>query len=128
LFCTQAIEKNIDDPIAKAVLELAAPLMGAPATVVNYGAFANVMGTFPRVGALLFWYPKKGNMEDMVITPLTGYYKDHGGRVLTNRRARTIVIENKKAKGVVVQNNKTGFIEEYSAPVVICAIPLSGQG
>lgn len=52
--------------------------MGAPATVVNYGAFANVMGTFPRVGALLFWYPKKGNMEDMVITPLTNYYKDHG--------------------------------------------------
>ena len=118
------IEKNIEDPIAKAVLELAAPLMGAPATVVNYGAFANVMGTFPRVGALLFWYPKKGNMEDMVITPLTNYYKDHGGRVLTNRKARSILIENKRVKGIVVQNNKTGFIEEYSAPVVICAIPI----
>ena len=63
-------------------------------------------------------------MEDMVITPLTNYYKDHGGRVLTNRRARSILIENKRVKGVVVQNNKTGFIEEYSAPVVICAIPI----
>ena len=117
-------EKNVEDPIARTVLDLSAPLMGAPATIVNYGAFANVMGTFPRVGALLFWYPKKGNMEDMVITPLTKYYKDHRGKVLTNRRAKSILIENKKVKGVVVQNSRTGFIEEYTAPVVICAIPI----
>lgn len=118
------INKNVEDPIANAVLHLVSPLMGAAATDVSYGTFANVFGVFPRVGALLFWYPKQGNMEDMVITPLTKYYKDHGGTVLTNRRARSILIENGQTKGAIVHNNETRFLEEYSAPIVICAIPI----
>ena len=118
------IERNVEDPIARAVLELAAPLMGAPTDVVNYGQFANIFGTFPKVGALLFWYPKQGTMQDMVIDPLTKYYKEHGGIILTNRRARSILIENKKAKGVIAHNTETHFLEEYSAPVVICAMPI----
>ncbi len=118
------IEKNVEDPIARAVLELAAPLMGAPTDVVNYGQFANIFGTFPKVGALLFWYPKQGTMQDMVIDPLTKYYKEHGGTILTNRRARSIIIENKKAKGVIAHNTETHLLEEYSAPVVICAMPI----
>jgi hypothetical protein len=92
--------------------------------VVSYGAFANVMGTFPRVGALLFWYPKRGNMEDMVITPLTKYYRKNGGTIVSNTRARSIEIENGRAKGVVVQDNETRFIEEYECQAVICAIPI----
>ena len=63
-------------------------------------------------------------MQDMVIDPLTKYYTDHGGTVLTNRRARSILIENGEAKGAIVHNNETRFLEEYSAPVVICAIPI----
>lgn len=118
------IDKNVEEPMAKAVLELSAPLMGAAAKDVSYGQFANVLGTFPRVGALMFWYPRHGNMESMVIEPLARYYRDHGGTVLPNRRARSILIENGEAKGVVVHNNETHFLEEYSAPVVICAIPI----
>ena len=86
---------------------------------------ANAFGTFNRVGAPLIWYPKHGTLEDAVITPLTGYYTDHGGEVITNRTARSITIENGKAKGVVVQDHQNRFmLEEYSAPVVICAIPI----
>ncbi len=118
------IDRNIEDELARVILNVAAPLMGAPADVVNFGAFANVLGTFPRVGALLFWYPKHGNMEDLVIAPLTEYYTEHGGDILTNRRARTILIENGRAKGVVVQNNRTGFLEEYSASAAVCAMPI----
>jgi phytoene dehydrogenase-like protein len=118
------IERNIDDPVAKAVLELAAPLMGAPTNVVNLGQFSNIFGTFPKVGALLFWYPSQGTMQDMVIDPLNRYYQKHGGTILTNRRARSVLIENKKAKGVIADNTETHFLEEYSAPVVICAIPI----
>lgn len=59
-----------------------------------------------------------------MITPLTKYYTDHGGNVLTNRRARSILIEKGEARGVVVQNTETGFLEEYAAPVVVCAIPI----
>lgn len=118
------INRNVDDPIANAVLHLVAPLMGAEATDVNYGGFANVMGAFPRSGSLLFWYPTQGTMEDMVITPLARYYREHGGTVLTNRRARSILIEDGEAKGVIVHNNETRFLEEYRAPIVICAIPI----
>ena len=118
------IEKNVEEPMAKAVLELSAPLMGAAGKDVNFGQFANIFGTFPRFGAMVYWYPKRGNMESMVIAPLTKYYKAHGGTVLTNRRVRSILIENGKAKGVFVHNNETGLLEEYSAPVVICAIPI----
>jgi len=118
------INRNVDDPIANAVLHLASPLMGAQATDVNYGGFAHVFGAFPRSGSLLFWYPTQGTMEDMVITPLTTYYEEHGGTVLTNRRARSILIENGEAAGAVVHNNKTRFLEEYRAPIVVCAIPI----
>ena len=118
------MQKFIEDPVAKTVLELAAPLMGAPANVVNYGAFANVMGTFPRVGALLFWYPKHGTMEDMVISPLARYYRENGGTVLANRAARSIEIQNGRATGVVAQNNETRLIEEYEGQAVICAVPI----
>ena len=118
------INRNVEDPIANAVLHLASPLMGAEATDVNYGGFAHVLGAFPKSGALLFWYPTQGTMEDMVITPLTKYYKEHGGTVLTNRRTRSILIENGETKGAIVHNNETRLLEEYRAPVVICAIPI----
>ncbi|UCG82525.1 MAG: FAD-dependent oxidoreductase, partial [Dehalococcoidia bacterium] len=93
-------------------------------TDVNYGGFAHVLGAFPKSGALLFWYPTQGTMEDMVITPLTKYYKEHGGTVLTNRRVKNILIENGEAKGAIAHNNETRFLEEYRAPIVICAIPI----
>jgi hypothetical protein len=118
------INRNVEDPIANTVLHLASPLMGALATDVNYGAFANVFGTFPKVGALLFWYPTTGCMQDMVIDPLTKYYTDHGGVILTDRRARTILVEEGEAKGLTVHNNGSRLLEEYTAPVVISAIPI----
>jgi phytoene dehydrogenase-like protein len=118
------IERNIEEPMAKIVLELSAPLMGANAKDVNFGQFANIFGTFPKVGALLFWYPKSGNMESMVIDPLKRYYGDHGGEILTNRRARSILVENGQTTGVVVNNDETGLLEQYGAPIVICAAPI----
>ncbi len=118
------IERNVEDPVAKVVLELAAPLMGAPPTVVNYGQFANIFGTFPKAGALLFWYPTQGHMQDMVIDPLAEYYKEHGGVILTNRTARSILVENGQATGIVVHNNETRFLEDYTARAVVSAMPI----
>jgi len=118
------VDRNVKDPVANTVLQLSSPLLGAAAKDANYGAFANVLGTFPRIGGLLMWYPKRGQLEDAVIAPLTKYYTDRGGKVLTNRTAKEILIEKGEAKGVVVRNNGTRFLEEYSAPVVICATPI----
>ena len=118
------VDRNVEDPIANTVLQLSSPLLGAAAKDANYGAFANVLGTFPRIGGLLMWYPRHGQLEDAVIAPLTKYYTDRGGKVLTNRTAKEILIEKGEVKGVVVRNNGTRFLEEYGAPVVVCATPI----
>lgn len=119
------IDKNVEDPIAQAVLHGMGPIIGAPIKDVNFGMVANAFGTFTHSGAPLIWYPKHGTLEDAVIAPMAKYYADHGGKVITNRTARSITIENGKAKGVVVQDDQNRFmLEEYSAPVVISAIPI----
>lgn len=119
------IDKNVGDPIVQAILGGMAPIIGAPVKDVNFGMVANSLGTFNRVGSIHIWYPKPGPLEDAIIAPLAKYYKDHGGKVITNRRVRSINIENRRATGVVAQDdNNCNMLEEYSSNVVICAIPI----
>jgi hypothetical protein len=118
------IDKNVEDPMANMVLQVSSDLFGAAAKDVNYGQVANILGAFPRIGGLSMWYPTHGSMEDTVIAPLAKYYTDRQGKVLTNRTAREILIEDGEVRGVVVHNNETLFLEEYTAPVVISAIPI----
>jgi len=118
------INQNVHDPLAVMILQLASPLMGALATDVNCGQFANIFGTFPKVGALLFWYPSTGTLEDLVITPLKKYYVKQGGAVLTNRTAKNILIQDGEATGVIAYNSETRLLEQYAAPIVISAIPI----
>jgi len=119
------IERNVRDPMAQMVLQNLGPIIGAPPKDVNFGMFANAFGTFNRAGAPLLWYPKNGTLESAVIDPLADYYTSHGGKVIANRTVRSIVIEKGKAKGVIVSDDQNCFmLAEYSAPVVICAIPI----
>jgi phytoene dehydrogenase-like protein len=119
------VNKNVEDPITQAILNGMAPIVGAPIKDINLGFIANSLGTFNRMGATHIWYPKPGPLEDTIIAPLIKYYKDHGGKVITNRRVRSINIENRRATGVVAQDeNNCNMLEEYSSPVVICAIPI----
>jgi protoporphyrinogen oxidase len=119
------IDKNVEDPMAKLVLYGMGPVIGAPVTEVNFGMVANSWRTFNTVGAPLIWYLKNGNLQTAVLDPLTDYYKSHGGKVITNRTVRNILIEKGKAEGVLVSDDQNNFmLEEYSAPVVVCAIPI----
>ena len=119
------LDRYVQEPIAKAVMEGMGPVIGAPVSQVNFGFVANAWRTFLDAGAPMPWYPKNGTLETAMINPLVKYYTDHGGKVITNRVVRDITIEDGKAKGVVAadhQNNN--MIEEYSASIVICAIPI----
>jgi len=119
------VVKNVRDPITQAILQGMAPVVGAPIKDINFGMVANSLGTFNRMGSIHVWYPKPGPLEDAIIAPLAEYYKEHGGKVITNRRVRSINIENRRATGVVAQDeNNCNMLEEYSSPVVICAIPI----
>ncbi|MBE0481458.1 MAG: NAD(P)-binding protein [Dehalococcoidia bacterium] len=119
------LEKNTQDPMAKAVLQNMGPIIGAPIKDVNFGMVANAFGTFNRVGAPLIWYPKNGTLETAIIAPLAGYFKEHGGKIITKRAVRNVIIERGRAKGVIASDDDNSFMmEEYTAPVVICAMPL----
>ncbi len=119
------IEKNVKDPMAQMVLQNMGPIIGAPVKDVNFGMVANAFGTFNRAGAPLVWYPKNGTLETAVIDPLTKYYTSHGGTVITNSTVMSITIEKEQAKGVVVQDDDNcNMLEECTAPVVVCAVPI----
>jgi len=119
------IEKNVEDPMAKLVLENMGPVIGAPVSQVNFGMVANSWRTFNTVGAPLIWYPKNGNLQTAVLDPLTKYYTSHGGKIVTNRRVQKIFIERGKARGVLVSDDENNsMLEEYYAPAVVCAIPI----
>lgn len=119
------LDRYVEEPIAKAVMEGMGPVIGAPVSQVNFGFVANAWRTFLDAGAPMPWYPKNGTLESEMIAPLEKYYTDHGGQVITNRTVRNITIEDGKARGVVAHDRHSRFMmEEYGATVVICAIPI----
>jgi len=119
------LDRYVEEPIAKAVMEGMGPVIGAPVSQVNFGFVANAWRTFLDAGAPMPWYPKNGTLETAMIAPLEKYYTDHGGQVITNRTVRSISIEDGKARGVVAHDHQNRFmLEEYGAPVVICAVPI----
>ena len=119
------IEKNIEDPMAKAVLYGMEPVVGAPIKDMSFGFIANAWSAFPRVGGVVTYYPRRGTLEDAIIAPLAKYITNHGGKIITHTTARSIVVEDGKVKGVAVHDEHKRFmLEEYSAPVVVCAMPI----
>jgi phytoene dehydrogenase-like protein len=119
------VNKNVEDPITNAILQGMGPIIGAPVKDVNFGMVANSLGTFNRVGSIRIWYPKRGPLEDAIITPLAEYYRDHGGKVIVNRRVRSLNVENGRATGVVAQDeDNCNMLQEYGAQAVVCAIPI----
>ena len=119
------LDRYVEEPIAKAVMEGMGPVIGAPVSQVNFGFVANAWRTFLDAGAPMPWYPRNGTLETAMIAPLEKHYRDHGGQVITNRTVRSITIEDGKARGVVAQDHQNRFmLEEYAAPIVICAIPI----
>ena len=119
------LDRYVEEPIAKAVMEGMGPVIGAPVSQVNFGFVANAWRTFLDAGAPMPWYPKNGTLESEMIAPLEKYYTDHGGQVITNRTVRNITIEDGKARGVVAHDRHNRFMmEEYNASVVICAVPI----
>ncbi|MEE8373582.1 MAG: NAD(P)-binding protein [Dehalococcoidia bacterium] len=119
------IDQQVGDPIAQAVMHGMGPVIGAPPSRINFGFVASAFKTFNEAGAPLPWYPKNGTLETAMIAPLEKYYTDHGGQVITNRTVREIAIEDGIARGVVAADHQNlSMLEEYSARVVICAIPI----
>jgi hypothetical protein len=119
------ISRTVEGPLAQSILDGFMSIGShIPAKDVSLGYIASSFPFWVQNGITQL-YPKYGTLDTAFIAPLAEYYTDHGGRVITNRTARSITIENGKAEGVVVSDDHNCFmLEEYNAPVVVCAVPI----
>lgn len=119
------ISRSVEDPLAQSILDGFMSIGShIPAKDVSLGYLASSFPCWVKSGITQL-YPRYGTLETAIIDPLTRYYTDHGGQVITSRTARSITVENGRAEGVVVSDDENCFmLEEYSASVVICAIPI----
>ncbi len=119
------IDRNVSDPIAQAVMYGMEPVVGASPKDTNFGYVAKGFGSFKSHGAPHIWYPSSGTLEEAFIAPMVRYYTEHGGEILTSRRAVNIDIAGGRATGVVAADTRNcQVLEEYAAPVVVCAMPI----
>ena len=99
------------------------PLQGSTADQVNIGQMAHIFGTFPRIGAVPFWYPADGMLADAIIAPLANYIRSHGGEIVTGVKARRVLFEGRKVTGVWLRDDDETLMEVH-APQVILGFPI----
>lgn len=117
------LEVHAENPIVHMVLAgVTGPLSGMTADQMNIGQMANIFGTFPRIGAVPFWYPADGILADAIIAPLARYVVEHGGDVVCGVKARRVLHEGRRVTGVWLRDDDES-LKEVSAPGVVVAFP-----
>ena len=99
-------------------------LLGNTTDRLNAGAKISNFHLFSQSGAVPFWYPEEGTLEDAIIKPLAKLIEGSGGKVLTNCSARKVMIEDDRVTGVWARDNPSDLLHEIRAPIVVTAAPL----
>ena len=118
------LEKECGNPLVIAVLSVETQLLGMTADRLNAGSKISNFHLFTQSGAVPFWYPEEGTLEDAIIQPMARTIEDSGGKVLTDFTARKVMIENDRAVGVWARDNPSDILHEIRAPIVVTAMPL----
>lgn len=125
------METNTASPLTQVVFTVEAQLSGSAPDQISAGSRTSYFHLFPDSGAVPFWYPEEGTLEDAVVTPLAGCIEDNGGEVIKNCAARKVTIENDKVTGVWAKDNASDNLYEFKAPIVVSAVPIQfavGEG
>lgn len=118
------LNAHTQNPIVNMVLAgVTGPLQGSTADQVNIGQMAHIFGTFPRIGAVPFWYPADGILADTIVAPLASYIRSHGGDIVTGVKARRVLFDGRKVKGVWLRDDDETLME-VTAPQVVVACPI----
>lgn len=118
------LDAHAHNPLVHMVLAgVTGPLQGCTADKVNVGQMANIFGSFPRIGAVPFWYPADGILADTIITPLASYIQNHGGDVVCGVKARRVLLDDGAVTGVWLRGEDESLME-VRAPRVVIAFPI----
>ena len=118
------LERHVQNPVVHMVLAgVTGPLAGTTADKMNIGQMANIFGSFPRIGAVPFWYPDKGILADTIIAPLASYIQAHGGDVVCGVKARRVLFDDRTVTGVWLRDDDE-MLREVHAPRVVIAFPI----
>ena len=109
------LDHNFQDPKLKALLASQWGTYGLPPAQSSFLIHAAVVFHFLTGG----YYPVGG--ASSIATNILPLIEKNGGKVLTQKQVREIIVENGIAKGVKVQkaHQPHAAIEEYYAPLVI---------
>jgi phytoene dehydrogenase-like protein len=121
---TEWLERNCRDPIASMVLSVQSQLSGCEADEAAAGEIIGYYSPFYASGAVPFWYPVEGNLQDSIIHPLASTIRDGGGMGRTNSRVRKVEIDGGQVRGVWFTDKESDTIHRAEAPVVVSAIPI----
>ncbi len=118
------LDRHVQNPTVHMVLAgVTGPLQGSTADKVNIGQMANIFGSFPRIGAVPFWYPANGILADTIVAPLATYIQSHGGDVVCGVKARRVLFDGRTATGVWLRDEDETLLE-VRAPRVVIAFPI----
>jgi hypothetical protein len=118
------LERNCGNPIVITILSVEAQLLGMTSDRLNAGSKASNFHLFTESGAVPFWYPAEGTLEDAIIQPFARFIEERGGKILANWTARKVMMEGDRVTGVWARENPTDILHELRAPVVVTAMPL----
>ena len=121
---TDWLGRNCRDPLVSMILSVHCQLSGFSSDDTAAGGIIGSYAPFHVAGAVPFWYPAEGTLQDAIVQPLETYIRQSGGVICRNSRVRRIDIEGGKVKGVWFRNTESDTIEKIEAPVVVSAVPI----
>jgi phytoene dehydrogenase-like protein len=118
------LETKCPNPLARAVFTVEAQLSGSAPDQISAGSRTSYFHHFAESGAVPFWYPEAGTLEDAVVMPLARGIESRGGEVLTNCGARQVMLEGGRVTGVWAHDRDSDNLLELKAPLVVLAVPI----
>jgi len=125
------LDQNCRDPLVSMILAVQSQLSGISADEVAAGSIISSFAPFYDAGAVPFWYPAEGTLQDSIIHPLADYIRESGGEILTNSKVRKVDIQAGKVQGVWFRDITSDTIDRLETPIVVCAVPIhqiTGKG
>jgi len=118
------LARNCRDELVSMILSVQSQLSGCEAEDAAAGEIIGYYSPFYVSGAVPFWYPAGGILQDTIIAPLANAIRNAGGDIRTNCKASKVEIEEGTVKGLWYTDGTNNALHQVSSPVVVSAVPV----